>query len=180
MSFGPRASTAYLPEPSCVSWLTTSLTCVPADGRRPSATVLHLPRDGAPPCLPASVDSLATLAPLFFPCHLRVVSFWPERCNLGPLDRASCMSQLNTRAVLVSSPNRPSRCRRPRPVASPMHWAPKSSTNFQPILGRRVRRRRTPPVRSDGAQRMRDCGRTAARQRPIDQQMPPGQSLVDR
>jgi hypothetical protein len=65
-SFEPRASTAYLPEPSCVSWLTTSLTCVPADGRRPSATVLHLPRDGAPPCLPASVDSLATLAPLFF------------------------------------------------------------------------------------------------------------------
>jgi hypothetical protein len=58
----------------------------------------------------------------------------------GPLNRASCMPQLNTRAVLVSSPNRPSRCRRPRLVASPMQSAPKSSTSFQPMLGR-VRRR---------------------------------------
>jgi len=31
----------------CASWLTTSLTCVPADVRRPSAAVLHLPRDSA-------------------------------------------------------------------------------------------------------------------------------------
>jgi len=140
MSFGPRASMAYLPEPSCVSWLTTSLTCVPADVRRPSATVPHLPRDSATRCLRASVDSLATLAPLFFLCHLRVVSFWPERRNPGPLNRASCMSQLNTRAVLVSSPNCPSRFRKPRLVASPMQSAPKSSTNLQPMLGRVPRR----------------------------------------
>jgi hypothetical protein len=45
MSFAPRASTAHLPEPFCASWLITSLTCVPADVRRPSAAVLHLPRD---------------------------------------------------------------------------------------------------------------------------------------
>src|SRR6266850_881076 len=47
MSFAPRASTNHLPEPLCASWLTTSLTCVPADVRRPSAAVLHLPRDSA-------------------------------------------------------------------------------------------------------------------------------------
>ena len=108
---------------------------------------------------------------------------WPravlETKKPGPLNRASCMSQLHTRAVLVSSPNRPNRCRRPRLVASPMQSAPKSSTSLQPILGR-VRRRRTTPVRSDGEQRTRDCGRTVARQRPIDQQTPIGQSLVDR
>jgi hypothetical protein len=106
----------------------------------------------------------------------------PERKKPGPLNWASRTSQLNTRAVLVSSPNRPNRpnrCRRPRLVASPMQSAPKSSTSLQPILGR-VRRRRTTPVRSDGEQRTRDCGRTVARQRPIDQQTPIGQSLVDR
>src|SRR5215470_3081892 len=45
MSFAVHASIKYLPAPRCASWLTISLTDVPADMRRPSAAFLHPPRN---------------------------------------------------------------------------------------------------------------------------------------
>src|SRR5262245_3949482 len=45
MWFALHASIKCLPEPRYASWLTISLTYVPADMRRPSAAVLHPPRN---------------------------------------------------------------------------------------------------------------------------------------